>query len=161
MPLYNIPHILKQKLIIIEKYIAGFSLILLLALMLVQIILRNIFDLGFANIDIIARHLVLFITFMGAALASENSQHIKIDFINALLRPKIKNRLIQPLLLISAIITALFFWYALQFWLDEKQYAPDNEQLALYLALILPTGFFILSLHFFLLALTINRVKNK
>ena len=152
---------LKQKLIIVEKYIASASLLLLLILALTQVILRNFFELGFANMDIVARHLVLFITFIGAALACEHSQHIKIDFINALLSSETKNKLKQPLLFISAMISSLFFWYALQFWLDEQRYAPQGEQLALYLALILPVGFFILSLHFFLLSFTTNHVvKN-
>jgi len=115
-----------------------------------------VFELGFANIDIIARHLVLFITFMGTALACEGGQHIKIDVINALLKPAIKEKIKQPLLLISAIISTSFFGYAVQFWLDELTYAPPNEQLSLVLALILPVGFFILSLHFFLLTFTLK-----
>lgn len=151
----------RQKLILIEKFIAGTSLLLLLILAITQVVLRNFFELGFSDIDVISRHMVLFITFMGAALASENSQHIKIDCINSLLKPSIKDTLKRPLLIISAIICAAFFWYALQFWLDEKLYAPDNEKLALYLALIIPVGFFTLSLHFLLLALTLNKQEKE
>ncbi len=150
----------KKKLVAIEKTIAATSLLLLLILAISQVVLRNVFELGFSNIDVISRHLVLFITFMGAALAAENSQHIKIDVINSFLKPTTKEKLKRPLLLISAIVTAVFFYYALQFWLDEKLYAPQNEQLALYLALIIPCGFFILSLHFFLLALTAPKSVN-
>ncbi len=150
----NIFYNVKTKLIYIEKLLAGCSLLLLLILILAQIILRNFFELGFAEFDVISRHLVLFITFMGAALVSEGNQHIKIDCINAILAPSIKHRLTRPLLLISSIVCAVLFWYALQFWLDELLYAPPNEQLALYLALIIPTGFFTLFLHFLLLCLT-------
>ena len=106
--------------------------------------------------DVISRHLVLFITFMGAALASEGNQHIKMDCINSLLKPSFKEKTKKHLTLISAIICAIFFWYALNFWLDEKTYAPANEQLALYLTLVIPVGFFTLSLHFFLLTLTLK-----
>ncbi|RDH82380.1 MAG: hypothetical protein DIZ80_08780 [endosymbiont of Galathealinum brachiosum] len=158
----KIPHIFiktKTVLIKLEKLIAGFSLLLLLILALSQVILRNFFELGFAEMDTISRHLVLFITFMGAALASEGNQHIKMDFINSLLKPSFKEKIKVPLILISAIICAIFFWYALNFWLDEKTYAPANEQLALYLALVIPIGFFILSLHFFLLTLTIKSTE--
>ena len=147
----------RKKLIQIEKFIAGLSLLLLLILAITQVILRNFFELGFSNIDIVSRHLVLFVTFMGAALASEHSQHIKIDCINSLLKPSLKETLKIPLLIISAIICAGFFWYASQFWLDEKLYAPDNEKLALYMALIIPVGFFTLTIHFLLLSLTINK----
>ena len=144
----------KKVLISFEKLIAGASLLLLLILALSQVILRNIFEIGFSDIDVISRHLVLFITFMGAALASEGSRHIKIDCIKSLLTPSFKEKLRAPILIISATVCGVFFWYALQFWLDEQLYAPDNEQLALYLALIIPVGFFTLSLHFLLLSLT-------
>jgi len=150
----NIFYIVKEKLIFIEKFVASFSLLLLLVLAFSQVILRNFFDLGFSNIDVISRHLVLFITFMGAALACEGHQHIKIDFISSLIKSTVKKKLTSPLLLISSLICCVFSWYALQFWFDEQLYAPDNEHLALYLALIVPVGFFTLSLHFLLLLLT-------
>ena len=153
----NIIYPLKQKLVSFEKLVAGLSLLLLLILTLSQVILRNFFELGFAEIDVISRHLVLFVTFMGAALACENSQHIKMDFINSLLKPDFKTQLTFPLLFISSMICAVFFFYALQFWLDERLYAPNNEQLALYLALIIPVGFFTLCLHFLLLSLTLKK----
>ncbi len=147
---------LKSKLISTEKWVAAVSLLLLLILSLSQVILRNFFELGFSNIDVISRHLVLFITFMGAALACESSQHIKMDFINSLLSASFKQQIARPLILTGSVICSIFFWYALQFWLDEKTYAPNSEQLALYLALIIPVGFFTLSLHFLLLALTLK-----
>ena len=146
----------RQRLIHIEKLIAGFSLLLLLCLSLTQVFLRNIFEFGFADFDVISRHLVLFITFMGAALASEGKQHIKIDCVASVISERLKQALKQPLLIASSTISGVFFYYAIQFWISEYEYAPDNEQLALYLALILPIGFFTLSLHFLLLALTHN-----
>lgn len=156
----NIFYSIREKLVSLEKFIAGSSLLLLLILSLSQVILRNLFELGYAEIDIVSRHLVLFITFMGAALACESSQHIKIDFVNSFIKPQTKAKLKRPLLLISTVICSVFFYYALQFWLDEKLYAPVNEQLALYLALIIPLGFFTLSLHFFLLSITPDFVKT-
>ncbi len=151
---------MKNKLIQMEKFIAATSLLLLLILSLSQVILRNVFELGFSDIDVISRHLVLFITFMGAALACENSQHIKMDFINSLLDPALKQKLKQPLSIVSGVICSISLWYALQFWLDEYRYAPANEQLALYLALVVPLGFFTLSLHFFLSSFTLKLPKS-
>jgi TRAP-type transport system small permease protein len=158
--LINYFYILKINLIRIEKLIAGISLLLLLILALLQVILRNLFEVGFSEIDVVARHLVLFITFMGAALACEGGRHIKIDCVNSFLSPSVKEKLTLPLLLISSFICAIFFWYALQFWLDERLYAPANEQLALYMALIIPVGFFTLSLHLFLNSITLNAAEN-
>jgi len=145
---------IKEILITIEKSLAAISLLVLLVLSMSQVVMRNLFEIGFSDIDTITRHLVLFVTFMGAALVSENNQHIKIDCVTAVINNSKKQKLKTPLLLISSLICSVFFYYALLFWLDEKSYAQNNEQLALYLALILPFGFFILSLHFLLLGLT-------
>jgi len=152
--LFNIACKSRQKLIYFEKVIAAISLLALLVLSLSQVILRNFFELGFSEIDVIARHLVLFVTFMGAALISEGNRHIKIDCVTSVIRDSLKSRIKAPMLFISSVISFIFFWYALQFWLDENQYASTNELLALYMALILPLGFFILGLHFLLLAIS-------
>lgn len=145
---------LKHALIIVEKIIAAGSLLLLLALTLFQIIARNFFDTGFSELEIISRHLILFIAFMGAALVSESNNHIKIDILSAFLSTKQKEQTVRPLLVLSAVVCGLFAWYSGQFWLDEWRYASANDKLGAYLALILPTGFIILSLHLLLLTAT-------
>lgn len=141
----------KQTLIAIEKFIAAASLLFLLLFTLVQVIARNFFDTGFAQLDIIARHLVLFIMFMGAALACEGNSHIKIDVLCAYLPQDKKNKLIKPLFLLSSVITSIFAWYSAVFWLDEWSYASSNQYLSVFMAIILPCGFIVLGLHFLLL----------
>ncbi|MCU7940456.1 MAG: TRAP transporter small permease [gamma proteobacterium symbiont of Bathyaustriella thionipta] len=145
---------IKHALITFEKVIAASSLLLLLVLAIIQIIARNFFDTGFTHMEIVTRHLILFIIFMGAALVSEQNRHIKIDILTAFLSTEQQEKLIRPLLLLCALISAVFSWYSVGFWLDEWQYAPANERWAVYLALILPVGFFILALHLFLLTIT-------
>ena len=141
-------------LIWIEKTVASFSLLLLLIFILIQIVARSLFETGFPYLEVVARHLVLFVTLMGAALVTENDSHIKIDIIPTLLSDQYKKILSLPLLILSSAICAGFAWYSIRFWLDEWTYAPVNEQWSLYLAIILPFGFSILSLHFLLLFLT-------
>ncbi|MCK5663015.1 MAG: TRAP transporter small permease [Thiotrichaceae bacterium] len=150
---------IKHALIIIEKVLGASCLLLLLALSFFQLVARNFFDLGFSSLDVIARHLILFIIFMGAALISEQNKHIKIDILTPFLSTAQQKSLIRPLLFISATISAVFGWYAVIFWLDELQFAPANELWAVYLMLILPVGFFMLALHLFLL--TITGFENK
>lgn len=145
---------LKQLLIAVEKFLAASSLLLLLIFAVVQVVARNFFDTGFPELDIISRHLVLFIIFAGAALISEHNKHIKIDIVAVFLNPQQQQKLIRPLLFLSALVCAVFTWYAIRFWRDEWTYAPANEQWSLYLALIIPLGFFMLGLHLLLLALT-------
>jgi len=150
----NIIFKIKHGLITFEKIIAASSLLLLLVLAIIQIIARNFFDSGFSHMDVLTRHLILFIIFMGAALVSEQNRHIKIDILTAFLSTEQQEKLIRPLLLLCAVISTVFAWYSVSFWLDEWQYAPANERWSVYLALILPIGFFILALHLFLLTIT-------
>lgn len=145
---------LKHHLIVVEKFTAASSLLLLLIFAVTQAVARNIFDTGFPDLDVISRHLVLFIIFMGAALISENNKHIKIDIVAVFLNREQQQKLIRPLLFLSAVVCASLTWFSIRFWLDEWNYAPANEQWSLYLALIIPTGFFILALHLLLLSFT-------
>jgi len=55
---------IKQGLIFFEKLIAASSLLLLLILAIFQFFARNFFDLGYSQLDMIARHLILFIILM-------------------------------------------------------------------------------------------------
>ncbi|MCW8853803.1 MAG: TRAP transporter small permease [Gammaproteobacteria bacterium] len=145
---------LKKTLITTEKLLASASLITLLLLVIIQLIARNIFDYGFPLIDIISRHLILFILFMGAALISEQNKHIKIDILPTLISPNNKSSFTSLILILTACICIIFCWHSAAFWLDEFNYAPENELISTYLALALPFGFFILGLHFILLSIT-------
>jgi len=143
---------LRLTLLRFEKFIAAGSLIILLALTLAQVIARNLFETGINHIDVIARHLVLFIAFMGAAIISEQHNHIKIDILASVLNQQNRQRLLRPLILLSSLVCFIFSYYSILFWLDEYTYAPANEQLAVYLALIIPAGFIILASHLLLLS---------
>jgi len=142
---------LEKKLITIESWAAAGSLFLMLVLSIFQIIIRNIFDFGYPEIEIINRHLLLVCGGMGAVLATPQLRHIKIDALSPLLSKKWLNRLCTPLWFFTALVCATMCYPAIQFCLDEWQYAPANERWALPFTLIYPLGFSLLSLHFFFL----------
>lgn len=150
--------ILEEKLILAESWIAALSLLSLLALSVFQMLVRNLFDFGIPEIEILNRHLLLVCGAMGAILAASQCRHIKIDALSPLLSETTTQRLRCPLLIFTCIICAIFVYPAVQFCLDEWQYAPANERWILPFTLIYPIGFSLLSLHFFLLCFT---AKNK
>lgn len=123
----------------------------MLALSVFQIIIRNTLGFGFPEIEIINRHLLLICGAMGAVLATPQLRHIKIDALTPLLSPKKIAQLRVPLLFFTALVCTVLCYPALQFCLDEWQYAPANERWTLPFTLIYPAGFALLSLHFFLL----------
>ena len=143
--------LLEKKLITLESWIAAGSLFLMLALSVFQIIIRNTLDFGYPEIDIINRHLLLVCGSMGAVLATPQLRHIRIDALTPLLSEQWLGRLCVPLWVFTALVCAALCYPAIQFCLDEWQYAPANERWTLPFTLIYPLGFALLSLHFFIL----------
>ena len=76
---------IEQSLVKLESIIAAASLFLLLALSIFQIITRNFFDFGYAEIEIINRNLLIICGAMGAVIATSKMRHIKIDALTTFL----------------------------------------------------------------------------
>lgn len=140
-------------LVQLESWLAAGSLLLLLILALVQILARNLFDSGIAEADTLTRYLVLYVTFFGATLAVERNRHIKIDVCCSFLSPATLTRLYRPMYAIAALVCAFFTDAAVRYWIDGWQYAPDHERWLVLVGLVIPVGFFLLTLQFLLTAL--------
>ena len=141
----------EHSLIKVEGFIAAASLFLLLAFSLFQIITRNVFNFGYAEIEVINRNLLIICGAMGAVIATPKLRHIKIDALTIFLNKRQIALLRCPLSLFSTIVCLLMSYYGTIFVIDEWQYAPANERWALPFTFIYPFGFGLLGLHFFLL----------
>jgi TRAP-type C4-dicarboxylate transport system permease small subunit len=92
--------------------------VLLSAMILVaffQIILRNFFATGLSWGDPFVRYLVVWVGFVGAALATKEGKHIKIEVVSHLLSDRAKQYLQVFSHLFSAIICGLLTVAALKF----------------------------------------------
>lgn len=69
-----------------EKTLLCILIFIIVMLSFGQIVLRNIFFVGFAWIDPVLKTAVLWVAFTGAALAAEKGSHIRIDVLNHLIR---------------------------------------------------------------------------
>ena len=107
---------LRDGLITLEIWLAAASLFLLLALALVQIIARNLFDAGVADADTLTRYLVLYVTFFGAAVAVNRDRHIKIDICCTFVSPATLRKLYRPMRALAAVVCALLTHAAIGFW---------------------------------------------
>lgn len=145
---------LRASLVVLETWLAAGSLLLLLVLVAAQAVARNVFDTGFASFDQLARYLVFYVTFPGAALAIEHGRHIRIDALNVLLPRRARRLLARPLHLTAAIVCGVLGYAAVRFWREEWSYAQAPERWLVLVELILPAGFILLALHFTLSALT-------
>ncbi len=124
------------------------SAMILLAFL--QVMARNFLGTGFLWADPLVRHLVIWVGFFGAAVATHEERHISIDALTRFFRPRWKA--------IAHIFTSLFAvivcWYLAEaawvFLLDEKSLGSDfmlNVPTWIALAVI-PTGYVLIAFHF-------------
>lgn len=130
-------------------------LVIVLTLMVIfaflQVVLRNMFDEGILWGDILLRHLVLWVGFLGASLATREKKHINIDLFNRFLSQRGKE--------ISQLITNLFSIFicilltnaSWTFVQDEKMMGTTlfADAPAWYFQIIIPIGFFLMAFRFF------------
>ncbi len=79
---------LEQWISVLERAAVVVSFVGLILLGCLQIILRNVFASGLFGADEILRHLVLWIGFFGASLATREQRHLRIDLLSRVLPPR-------------------------------------------------------------------------
>ena len=143
---------------IIDKSLAFFEntlIIVLVAVMVLmsflQVILRN-FDAGLLWADIFLRHLVLWVGFIGASLATRDEKHISIDALSRLVPerslPYVK-LVVDAVTLFICVVLAnagyMFLGYEI-----EANTILFNDMPAWPFQLIIPLGFALIAFRFFL-----------
>ncbi len=136
----------------IENILLVVFVLFMIGLSFVQVVLRNFFSSGFDWGDICLRHIVLWVGFIGASLATRDNRHITVDALTNFLSPRLK--LIAEALTssVSVGIGCVFIWASLSFVRSEY----ESESLAFLgipfwmVEIIIPVGFGLIVLRFFL-----------
>jgi len=123
---------------------------LLVVLSFLQVVLRNVFSAGFLWADILLRHLMLWIGFLGAAIATSENRHINIDALRRFLSPMAQRVAGVITDLFASVVCGFLANASLTFVRDEMQ---TNTTLFAGIPgwcgeVIIPVGFALLSLHF-------------
>ena len=93
----------------------------MLLIAFLQILLRNFFATGLAWGDPIVRNLVLWVGFVGAALATREGKHIQIDLVSRWTGPRAR-RVVEVLTHgFSFFICCLLTWASIKFIINEIQ----------------------------------------
>jgi len=126
------------------------ALVTMLAIALMQIVLRNFFDAGILWAETFARVLVLWLAMLGAMVATREQNHINIDVLSRYL-PEIPLQIIRVLTaLAAAVICGLAAYHCYEFVLFEY----EDETIAFaqvpnwLCQSIIPIGFGVMSLRF-------------
>lgn len=119
-----------------------------------QVILRHFFSIGIVWGDVFLRHLVLWVGFLGASIATEEKKHFSIDFLKGKF-PKNFSKSLTIAIDFFAIYTLLYLLGAsLKFFKDEVQFRSilfsigTMQVPGFWIDSIIPLGFFLLLLHF-------------
>jgi TRAP-type C4-dicarboxylate transport system permease small subunit len=101
------------------------SLVILLSAMIgiafLQIVLRNLFSTGMSWGDSLVRNLVLWVSFIGAAIATKEGKHISIDVVSRWMPLLGRNLMAFLIRLFSFLICCLLTFAALKFIKNEAQ----------------------------------------
>jgi C4-dicarboxylate transporter, DctQ subunit len=115
-----------------------------------QVVLRNVFGTGLVWGDTIIRHLVLWVGFFGAALATSEQRHISIDALTKFLSPHLKH-VVFVLTSLFALVVCLFLAAAAWTYLGEERAHGGELVLSIpswVAQLIIPIGYALMAVHF-------------
>ena len=134
----------------VENGIIVATLGIMVILAFLQVLLRNFFDTGLLWGDILLRHLVLWVGFFGASLATRQEKHINVDILTKLL-PKKAIPYVQLTVNIFAVVINVILAKASWIFLSFEIEAGTTIFLDIpswYIQIILPLGFGLIGLRF-------------
>jgi TRAP-type C4-dicarboxylate transport system permease small subunit len=142
----------------LEK-ISGWILVSLLGVMIVmafgQVILRNFFDSSIEWGDVFLRHLVLWVGYFGAVIATGEGRHLRIEFVSKLVPAKIR----KIFFIITSIFAATICYFLMRAAISFVQFEMESETILMlnlqswYFVIIIPVGYAMLSFRFIVRAL--------
>jgi TRAP-type C4-dicarboxylate transport system permease small subunit len=120
-----------------------------------QIVMRNVFDLGFIWTDELLRLLVLWLALAGAVAASRRDRHISLAVLDKLLPPRGQHLVKVLTHLFTAAVCALIARFSLAFVLTAREFGDTllGNVPAWPLQAVMPLGFALIAWRYTLLAI--------
>jgi C4-dicarboxylate transporter DctQ subunit len=147
----NVWKLISDKIAGCERFLLSSLLAAMIILVLTQIILRNVFHSGIGGGVEIVRHLVLWIAFVGAGLATREGRHVKIDMASRILSTR--GRKIADIIstLFSVVVCTILFVASCKFVYMDYTSAGVASFLNVPLWImeaIIPVGYLIVTIRF-------------
>jgi TRAP-type C4-dicarboxylate transport system permease small subunit len=115
-----------------------------------QIVLRNVFSIGFAWGDGLARLAVLWLGLLGALAASRDARHISMGAVTRWLPPKLRIAAGVCADVFGAAVSAALAWASWQFVSDSREFGDTmlGDVPAWWLQAFMPVAFALIALRF-------------
>lgn len=145
---------ISRALSLLERTLVVVLLATMVLLAFLQVILRNFFSAGILWAEPFLRHLVLWIGFLGASLATQQEKHINIDILTRFAPPRVVNIIHIVTNLFAGIICATLANAGWTFLLSEKEsggvlFTVGSTGLPeWWFQIVIPVGFGLMSLRF-------------
>lgn len=139
-------------LLSVENLLIVLLLSVMVLMAFLQVILRNLFSMGILWADIFLRHLVLWVGFIGASLATRESKHINVDILSRLMSKKKQPYLRIFIDFVSAGVCFVLARAGYKFLSYEIEAGTKlfNDIPAWIFELIIPVGFALIGFRFLL-----------
>jgi TRAP-type C4-dicarboxylate transport system permease small subunit len=134
-----------------EDFLIELFLGLMVLIVLGQILMRNIYQSGIPGGDELVRHLVLWIAFFGAAIATRSRAHVKIDAVKIALPDRFKPFSDIAVNLFSCIVCCVLVYASAKFVYIEYQSQGHSTFLNLpiwMMEIVLPAGYLVIAVRF-------------
>ncbi|PIP40252.1 MAG: hypothetical protein COX19_06090 [Desulfobacterales bacterium CG23_combo_of_CG06-09_8_20_14_all_51_8] len=134
-----------------EDVLLNLFLALMVLMVLAQILMRNFFQSGILGGDDLIRHLVLWIAFFGAAIATRSNSHVKIDVITHLAGEKIRKTMDVTVSFFSCLVCAILVGASCHFVIIEFEAANHSQFLNLpvwTMETVMPLGYLVIAVRF-------------
>jgi TRAP-type C4-dicarboxylate transport system permease small subunit len=117
-----------------------------------QVIMRNFFGIGINALEEIMRNSVLWIALIGGILTTLRGKHIAIDIVSRILPNRFRPIHNAILNIFASLVCLVLTWLSIQFLQLEIEMGSKIARIipAWIIEIILPVGFFLLAISFFL-----------
>ncbi len=138
----------------VENGILVLLLLSMLAVAVLQILMRNLFESGIMWGDILVRILVLWVGLAGAMVASRRGNHISIDILSHYLPKRAGNTLKYTVEFFTAAICSVAAFYTFRFVkIEFEEGGMAFAQVPIWVCeAIIPIAFTIIALRYFMLS---------
>src|SRR5210317_765328 len=106
-----------------ETILLVFILVSMILIAVGQIIMREVFEVGFGWIDELVRLMVLWIALVGSIAACRENRHIRIDIISNYLSERITNSIQAFVDMFAAVICGLIAFQSWRYLKIEIEYS--------------------------------------
>jgi TRAP-type C4-dicarboxylate transport system permease small subunit len=135
----------------VEDFLLELFLGVMVLTVLMQILMRNFFQSGITGGDDLIRHLVLWVAFFGAGIATRSKSHVRIDVLTHLLKGRLSEYKDIVINLFSFVVCIILMIASCQFVFIEYQGQGHSQFLNLpvwTMEIVMPLGYLIIAIRF-------------